>query len=298
MFLNASGKVLFRAITTPGSITGVWLADPAADTVTLLARTDALADVTVDGAQEKIIDLILAGGIDTAGSPQDGRSSPLGDDGKFAILAQFLDGHLAVLTNAAGSGGGGSTGSVTPTSIALGSTIDVTGSGFGGGAARFRAPKAWLTVGTDPRKIPLRVDAKSATDAALHLTLASLRKGAHGPATLHIRPRPRQAAEITADVTIELPAVESLSAPSGQGGDTLTLSGSWFGTKKRKARFVATIGERVVKKTLTVKSWAAGSIVVLVPKRVIPTGAPSLDGTIEVQSDAGVSNTTAFTILR
>jgi hypothetical protein len=293
VFINSAGKVLFRQTTSPSSIIGVWLADATTGSVQLLARTDVSATVDVDGASKQIIDLTLYTGPDTAGSTQDGRSAPLGDDGTYAILAQFLDGHNAVLTNAAGAS---SLGTVTPTSLSVGTTIDVTGSGFGGGAAKFKAPSAWLTVESDPRKIPLKVDAKTASDTEFHATLAKLRKGAGGPATLHVQPKVKGAPETLASVTIEPPHVDSLSAASGAGGDLVTITGSFFGSKKRQVRFFATVGEKSVNKGVAVKSWADGSIVVVVPKHLLKDGATSLDGVFEVDNDAGESNVVSFTV--
>jgi IPT/TIG domain-containing protein len=293
VFINAAGRVLFRQTTLPSSIVGVWLADAATGSVQLLARTDVATPVDVDGTSEKIIDLTLFSGPDTSGSTQDGRSAPLGDDGTYAILAQFLDGHLAVLTNAAGSS---SLGTVTPTSLSVGTTIDVTGSGFGGGAAKFRAPAAWLTAGSDPRKIPLKVDAKTASDTEFHATLAKLRKGASGPATLHVQAKVKGAPESQASVRIEPPHVDSVSAASGAGGDLVTITGRYFGSKKRQVLFLALVGDTGVHRRVAVKSWTDGAIVVVVPKHLLKDGAAPVGGVFEVDNDAGESNVVDFTV--
>jgi hypothetical protein len=292
VFINSAGKVLFRWTTSPSSIAGVWLADATTGDVQLVARTDVNASVNVDGTPEHIIDLTIYNGPDTAGSAPDGRSSPLGDDGTYALVAQFLDGNLAVLTNA----GVPAVGGVTPSSVAVGTTLDVTGSGFGGGGVKFKAPAAWLTVDPSPRKIPLKIDATTASDSEFHATLGALPNGVHGAATLHVLPKGKGAKEIEAPVTIELPQIASLSAPTGKGGDTVTLTGRYFGSKKRKVRFVATIGGKSVKKTASVKSWSDGSITVVVPKHLLPKGATSVDGAFEVDDDAGASNTMPFTV--
>jgi hypothetical protein len=293
LFLNAAGKVLFRATTSPSTIVGVWLGDVATGELQLLARTGVNA--TAGGQTRLVIDLTLFSGSDTAGSTQDGRGAPLGDDGTYAILAQFLDGHLAVLTNAGGGGGGGTAG-VTPSSLSVGTTIDVEGSGFGGGAAKFRPPKAWLTTGTSPRKIPLKVDAATASDTEFQATLPALPKGTNGAATLHVLPRVKGAQAIEASVTIELPQIASLSASTGTAGDAVTLTGSYFGTKKRKVRFVATVGDKTVIRPVPVTSWADGSIAVVLSKRLLPKGSTSIDGTLHVENDAGTSNTIPFTV--
>jgi len=293
VFINASGDVLFRDAAPSGTL-GVWLWHMASGQTTLLARSGTGAiNASVDGASKAIIDLTLFSGPTTAGSTQDGRGAPLGDDGTYAILAQFLDGHLAVLTNAAGAA---TAGAATPSTLSLGATMVVTGSGFGGGAARFKPPTAWLTFGADKRKTPLKIDATTASDGEIHVTVTSLRKGASGTATLHVLPRVRRGIEADLTVTIALPAVASLSGATGKAGDTITITGSYFGSKKRVVKFVAVVGAKTVVKTFAVKSWADGSITVVVPKRLVPKGATSLDGTIEVTNDPGASNATPFTV--
>ena len=292
--INSAGKVLFRHTTTPSVIQGVWLADAKTGSVQLIARTDANVFVDVDGVPEKIIDLTLYGNSDAAGSPQDGRSSPLGDNGSYAILAQFLDGHVAVLTN--GGPVAGSAGSVTPSTVSVGTVIAVKGSGFGGGADKFRAPTAWLTVEGSSKKMKLKVDTSTASDTEFHATVVKLSKGSGGPATLHVQPKVKGAAEIDAPVTIGFPHVDSLSAPSGVGGDLVTITGSHFGSKKRKVRFFATIGDRSVNKGVVVKSWSDEAIVVVVPKHLLGNGVTSAEGQFEVDNDAGESNTATFTV--
>jgi hypothetical protein len=102
VYINAAGKVLFRDTTNPTFTQGIWIADVATGDVQLLARNGVTA--TVEGTPRLFIETDLFTGWDTAGSPPDGRSSPLGDDGTFTLLAQFVDGHLAVLTRSAGGG--------------------------------------------------------------------------------------------------------------------------------------------------------------------------------------------------
>jgi len=189
---------------------------------------------------------------------------------------------------------------VTPTSLSLGTSIDVKGVGFGGGAAKFAAPRSWLTAGTDTHKIPLKVDAKTASDVEFHATLVAFRKGVHGTVTLHVQPKAKGAAELTSDaglnLAIELPAITSLSASSGKGGDTLTITGTGFGAKKRKVRFLATIGSKSVNKVVPTKTWSDTSITLVVPKHSLHKGLTSLAGEIEVETDAGTSNTESFTV--
>jgi hypothetical protein len=291
VFLNGSGKVLFRATTAPSQIVGVWLWDPAAGAARLIARTGD--DVKIGILTKLLIDIELYSGPDTAGSPQDGRSSPFGDDGTYAISGQTVDGHISLLTNAGGAVSAGT----TTTSLSVGAGFVVTGFGFGGGATKFTPPTAWLTLDGDPKKIPLRVDRKTASNNEIHATLASLRKGAHGAATLHVLPRVKGAAEATVAVTIELPSLTGLSAADLRGGEILTLTGAYFGAKKRLVRFNATVNGKAKTWKLAVKTWADGSITAVVPKRAVPKGAPTLAGAIVVTNDAGDSPTAiAFTI--
>jgi hypothetical protein len=292
LFINAQGKVLFRTTTTPSSILGVWLWDPRTGTSQLVARTGA--DALVGATTRQFKDLLLFSGPDTAGSTQDGRSSPLGDDGTYAIFGETTDQrkHTALLTNRGVPVSAGT----TTTSLSVGTTMDVTGSGFGGGASKFHPPTAWLTVGDDPRKIPLKVDGKTASDTEIHATLASLRKGAHGAATLHVLPRVKHATEATISVTIELPSLANLSATDLHGGDVLTVSGAYFGSKKKIVQFKATVNGKLHAWKFAVKTWADGSITALVPKRVVPKGSTTLVGEIVVTNDAGDSETIAFTV--
>jgi hypothetical protein len=295
IFLNASGKVLFHATTTPSFIQGVWLWDPAAaGPPQLLARTGVNANI--GSTSRLLIDLNFFNTPDATGSTQDGRSSPLGDDGTYAFLGETADDHLIVMTNAGGAGPTNPTAAATPTTLSVGTMIDVTGSGFGGGAKKFHAPKAWLTVGSDPKKIPLKVDATDASDTEIHATLVSMRKGAHGPATLHLLPNVKHATEATIPVTIELPSLTSLSATDLHGGDTLTLTGAYFGTKKRFVEFRATVNGKLKTWKLAAKTWADGSITAVVPKHVVPKGQSSLAGEVLVTNDAGDSETIAFTV--
>ncbi len=292
LFINAQGKVLFRTTTTPSTILGVWLWDPQTGTSQLLARTGAVAKIGTS-APRQIIDLLMFSGPDTAGSTQDGRSSPLGDDGTFAIYGQTLDGHTELLTNAGTPVSAGT----STTSLSVGTTMDVTGSGFGGGATKFKAPTAWLTVGGDPKKIPLKVDTTTASDGEIHVTLASLRKGVHGAATLHVLPRVKGAAEATVSVTIELPSLADVSAGDLRAGATLTLNGAYFGSKKRFVQFHATVNGKLRTWKFAVKTWADGSITAVVPKGVVPKGVPTLTGSIIVTNDAGDSVAAiAFTV--
>jgi hypothetical protein len=292
IYINELDQVLFRTSTAPSLITGVWLWDPqSGGAPRLLARIGG--NVTLGTATKVVTDLLLYSGPDAAGSPQDGRGSPLGDDGTYAILGKTADDHLEVLTNA---GGAAPSGAATPSSLSVGTTIDVTGSGFGAGAKKFHPPKAWLTVGSDPRKIPLKVDPKTASDTEFHATFVALRKGAHGPATLHVLPSVKHAAEITMPVTIELPSPTSLSATELHGGDTLTLTGAYFGAKKRLVEFRATVNGKLKTWKFAVKSWTDDSITAVVPKRVVPKGQTTLEGDVVVTNDAGDSETSAFTV--
>jgi hypothetical protein len=127
--------------------------------------------------------------------------------------------------------------------------------------------------------------------------LASLRKGANGPATLHVLPHVKGAQEATISVTIELPSLAGLSAPDLRAGATLTLSGAYFGSKKRFVQFRATVSGKPRTWKFAVQSWADGSIAALVPKGVVPKGAPVLTGELLVTNDAGDSVTAvAFTV--
>lgn len=290
--LNAAGKVLFRHVTSPSVIQGVWLGDVTTGTVQLIARTGVQA--TVGGVSRQVIDLTIYNGPDTAGSTQDGRSSPLGDDGTYAILAQFLDGHLAVLTNAGPAGG--TAGDVTPSTVSLGTSIEVTGSGFGGGAAKFKAPSVWLTVPDSSSKYPLKVDASTASDTDLHATVKKLPKGISGAATLHVQPKVKGAAVIDAPLTIGLPSVTSVSVPAAAGGELVTLTGTHFGSKKGHVLFFAFVGDESVRKRVVVKSWSDTSITVVVPKIHLPADVTSAGGSFEVDNVSGESNAAAFTV--
>jgi hypothetical protein len=290
VFLNAGGKLLFRETTQPSGFHGVWVADPATGSVQLVARDGAA--MAVDGKSKTITDILLFSGPDTAGSTQDGRSAPFGDDGTVVMLAKYSDGHSAVLT---GSGGGGSA-TATPSTVSLGAALDVTGSGFGGGASKFKAPTAWITVGSDPHKITVKVAPKTASDADFAATVTSLRKGLSGPATLHVQPKAKGATEIDASLTVELPSIASVSAASGVAGDAVTITGSFFGTKKRKVVFLETVNGKAVAKSMKVTAWADGSISIVVGKRLVPKGATTIDGEIEIENDPGASNAVAFTV--
>jgi hypothetical protein len=295
VFLNAGGKLLFRETTQPSGFHGVWVADPATGSVQLVARDGAA--MTVDGKSKTITDILLFSGPDTAGSTQDGRSAPFGDDGTIVMLAKYSDNHSAVLTASVGaSSGGGGSATATPSTVSVGGTLDVTGSGFGGGASKFKSPTAWITVGSDPHKIKVKVDPRTASDTGFTAAVTSLRKGLSGPATLHVQPSAKGAAEIDASLTVELPSIASVSAASGAAGDAVTITGSSFGTKKRKVLFLETVNGKAVTKTMKVTAWADGSISIVVPKHLVPKGATTIDGAIEVENDPGASNAVSFTV--
>ncbi len=294
LFLDAGGKVLFRQTTQPSGIHGVWVADPATGSVQLVARDGAA--MTVDGKSKTITDIELFSGPDTAGSTQDGRSAPFGDDGTIVMRATYSDGHSAILTGSGGASSGGGSATATPSTVSVGTTIDVTGSGFGGGASKFKAPTAWITIGSDPHKIKVKVDPKTASDTDFTATVTSLRKGLSGPATLHALPKAKGATEIDTTLTVELPSIASVSAASGAAGDAVTITGSFFGTKKSKVVFLETIDGKTVAKSMKVTAWADGSISIVVAKRLVPKGAATIDGEIEVENDPGASNAVAFTV--
>jgi len=290
LFLNAGGKVLFRETTQPSGIHGVWVADPSTGSVQLVARDGAAT--TVDGKSKTITDITLFSGPDTAGSTQDGRSAPFGDDGTIVMHVTYSDGHSAVVTGSSGAGSA----KATPSTVSLGAALDVKGSGFGGGASKFKAPTAWITVGSDPHKIAVKVAPKTASDTDLTATVTSLRKGLSGPATLHVQPKAKGATEIDASLTVELPSIASVSAAGGAAGDAVTITGSFFGTKKRKVVFIETVNGKAVAKTMKVTAWSDGSISIVVPKRLVPKGVATIDGVIEVENDPGASNAVAFTV--
>ncbi len=210
----------------------------------------------------------------------------------------FVSASLLAVSAAVALGGASAVSTVTPSNLSVGTTIEVQGAGFGGGASKFKAPTAWLTVGSDTHKIPLKVDAKTASDVDFHATLAALRKGDHGAATLHVLPKVKHAAEIDSTgltLTVELPSITSLSAASGKHGDVITITGRYFGSKKRQLRFTGTLGGKALAVAVRTKTWSDGSITFVVPRRKLPHGVSSLPGALEVVNDAGVSNTSSFT---
>ncbi len=105
VFLNDQGKVLFRGTTSPSAIVGLWIADVATGQVDLLARTGAPAEV--DGTMRTFENISLAVGAsdDHEGGAQDGRASPLGDDGNVTFSTMLEGTQPAVVRT--GTGGGG-----------------------------------------------------------------------------------------------------------------------------------------------------------------------------------------------
>jgi len=211
------------------------------------------------------------------------------------MLAKYSDGHSAILTGSSGVSSGGSA-TATPSTVSLGAALDVTGSGFGGGASKFKAPSAWITVGSDAHKTTVKIAPKTASDTDFTATVTSLRKGLSGPATLHVLPKAKGATEIDTALTVELPSIASASAAGGVAGDAVTITGSYFGTKKRKVVFLETVDGKAVTKSMKVTAWTDGSISIAVPKRLVPKGATTIDGVIEVENDPGASNAVAFTV--
>jgi hypothetical protein len=140
---------------------------------------------------------------------------------------------------------------VTPANVAIGSTLEITGSGFGA-----KKPKVQLFNHATGKKYALKV--VDFTDSVIHATVSKgvvgdlelqvIVKGAPGPA---VGPAP---------ISFEAPLVTSLSVAQAAPDAPFTINGDFFGIKKGKVR--------VNGQNAKVVSWAMNQIQLLMPKKL------------------------------
>lgn len=160
--------------------------------------------------------------------------------------------------------------------LSAGTDFGIDGTDFG------TRPTAWLDF--SGRHVPLKI-AKGGTETHLDVRLASVPKGVHGACQLKVRPKGVKVPFSLAGMTIELPAPTGPMPVSGTAGTEVTITGSYFGTKRGHVDFGTKRG-RVIE-------WTDTLIRVTVPKH-LPAGTVNL----HVVNQAGESvNPTGFEIL-
>ena len=151
----------------------------------------------------------------------------------------------------------------------------ITGSGYG-------SKKGKVLVGTASLKI------LEWTDTRIRGLLSKAPSSAPGTYDVTIRPPKASAIVLPDSFTVSAPAINYVDPTSGSAGDTIAISGYFFGTKKGKV----TLGGKSCKVT----SWTMGGaygfsqIIFIVPKGLT-------SGTKDLKVNNGVgSDTTNFTI--
>ena len=155
--------------------------------------------------------------------------------------------------------------SVSQQSLSVGTTFQVNGTEFG------PKPTAWLEFGA--KRIPLKV-LKGATDTQFTAQVKNIPRNANGECLLRVRPRGVRVPFAFAGMVLELPRPEGVEPASAPAGQEVTISGTFFGTKKPKVRFET--------RSAKVVSYGDTEIVVRVPDGL----SPGLQR-IYVQSAAG-----------
>jgi hypothetical protein len=162
---------------------------------------------------------------------------------------------------------------VNPSEGTIGTEIVITGSGYG-------SRKGKVLVGTASLKILEWTDTR----------IRGLLSKALPPDTYDVTIRPPKASAIVLwdSFTVSAPAINYVDPTSGEAGDTITISGYLFGTKKGKV----TLGGKSCKVTSWTMSGVYGfsEIVFIVPKGLT-------SGTKDLRVINGVgSDTTNFTV--
>jgi hypothetical protein len=161
---------------------------------------------------------------------------------------------------------------VSPTSAAVGTTLEIQGDGFGD-----TKPKVQLFDHETGKKYALKV--VDFTPTLIHATISKavvgdlelqvIVKGAAGPA---VGPQ---------EVSIEAPLVTTLSVPQAGPDGQVTINGDFFGIKKGKVR----IGGQNAK----VVSWAMQQIVLNMPKKLANGFWPiAVDNKLAIDDDATI----------
>ncbi len=110
----------------------------------------------------------------------------------------------------------------TQMQLSPGTSIDVTGAGFGS------APRADLVVGG--RRIALKIARSSIGDTQFRARLVDVPSGVSGAATLEVTPRGASAPFALPGFTIETPQITSIDPETGAKNTVVTITGSFFGT--------------------------------------------------------------------
>jgi len=163
-----------------------------------------------------------------------------------------------------------------PTKLSVGTLIAIQGSGFS------VAPKAWLEIGG--RRVTLAVG-KGATPEGFVARVFAIPRRVAGACTLNVVARGVATPATSVGFTIESPSIASVIPIAAPAGDSVTINGSFFGTKKGSVL----IGGRRAKVTV----WSDTSITVTVPAHV----AAGLT-TISLDNGVGVdAQVDAFTVM-
>ncbi len=135
--------------------------------------------------------------------------------------------------------------------LSVGTTLDVVGTDFA------KPVQAWVQVGS--KKVPLKID-RGATDTAFTATLKTLPQGVNGAGLLRVKAKGSNVPFSLAGMTIELPQPSGISPESAAPGQNVTISGTYFGTKKGKV----VVGTKKAK----IRTWTDTSITFQVPSSV------------------------------
>ena len=159
--------------------------------------------------------------------------------------------------------------SVTPDTFGLGTTLTLSGSGFG-------ASKGQVMIGTTKAKV------LSWSDTVITCSLA---KGTAG--TYEVKVVVKKVGESNAlSATLAGPVIDTMNPSSGSPNDTVTISGQNFGTKKPKVYFVS----GSTNKSAKVTAYSDTQLTIAVPK----VGMGSYQ--VSVTNSTGVSNAVQFSI--
>lgn len=156
--------------------------------------------------------------------------------------------------------------SVTPLSVAEGTVITVTGSGFG------TSPAAFLV--NDPDRIALKRLAKpKPTDASFQAVVKKARAGVY---SIEVTPKGAAAPFVLPGITYEIPQIAQITPNSGAAGSLVTVSGAYFGKSKGSVVIACAAAK--------VKKWdgVAGTVTF-----VLPVGVPLGQRDVAVVSAAG-----------
>ena len=185
--------------------------------------------------------------------------------------------NLAVACTALGAtlAAWGTVDTVDKDTATIGTTFQIQGSGFG----MAKAPKVVLSRIPDGKQIKLKVSAY--VDSQITAQLVRTFNGAAGDYGLVVTPPGGEAQSGPGTVTLVVGTIDFVSPQTPGPGDTVTISGFDFGTKKGKV----VVGGKKAKVT----SWSDNEIVATLHKKT-PEGAQAVQivnkiGTAE-QADA------------